>query len=176
MNEPPGLTTTWLRVARDRYSLSLTTATGEDGWDLYATTACVLWPRAGRRFVRRNFSDCKLARSVSFNIRGESRVFAPYRDFLLSPSHLEIVEPMAQDVRILPVTLVMSIIVKSEVAATVVRQSWRYKQTFHLVNRQLQNLHIFRLPLCLHFVTRLHSTLFCSFHCLCAKASPSTCF
>jgi len=66
----------------------------------------------------------------TFNIRGESRVFAPYCHFLLSPSHLEIVEPMAQDIRILPLTLAMSIIVKSEVAATVVRQSWRYKQAF----------------------------------------------
>jgi hypothetical protein len=52
------------------------------------------------------------ARSVSFDIRSESCIIAPYLDFLLSPSHLGIVEPMAQDVRILLLTLAVSIIVK----------------------------------------------------------------
>jgi hypothetical protein len=81
-------------------------------------------PGAERRFVRRNSSiDCKRTRSVSFDIRGESCVFAPYLDFLLSPSHLGIVELITQDDRILLLTLVMSIIVKSEVAATLVGQS-----------------------------------------------------
>lgn len=42
VNKPLGLTTTWLGVVRDRYSLSLTTATGERVWIYCNDSVCTL--------------------------------------------------------------------------------------------------------------------------------------
>jgi hypothetical protein len=85
---------------------------------------CTLTPElSGVLFGETPASTAKRTPSVSFDIRGESCVCTPYLDFLLSPSHLGIVELITQDDRILLLTLVMSIIVKSEVAATLVGQS-----------------------------------------------------
>ena len=131
VNEPLGLTTTWLRVVQDRYSLSLTTGMGEGGWILYCNGSVCTLAQSGAAFCSAKLQQTRpLCKLQTFGANPASLLHIVTFSYHLLTWKLW--GRMAKDVRILSLTLAMSTIVKFEVVATVVGQSRRYKTDLSL--------------------------------------------